>query len=129
MNERNEPETFAAAKTEMDRHFCRETDAIGCRLLDRPVAAHEREVAELRETAASLNLQLKERDNDCFEFAASEIKRKDATIAELKEALRKCKADLCRACQCLEPRNRCIDCCETIRLARAALENTEGDEE
>ena len=150
-------ESFAAIVAEMQTVTCDKCDFTVCPALtsriDRLVAAHEREVAKLRETAASLNLQLKERDNDCFELAASEIKRKDATIAELKAKY----ADACRcadryerelsdvATQCGHAKGQVAELKDALRkikskafpsnaydcyrIARAALEKTEGGAE
>ena len=122
MNEPNSPETpetFADAIAKL-RTFgaWQDNDRINA-----VVAAHEREVAELDREAESYHELYSSALQDAKALLADNS-RQDATIAELKEALMLCKADLCRACQCLEPRNRCIDCCETLRIARAALEKT-----
>ena len=150
-NEHNEPETFADAITKL-RTFgaWQDHDRI-----DAVVAAHEREVAELRSTiesraiiaatslldgeTAKLNATIAELKHLNIEhckdakLAADEMQKKDATIAELKEALRKIAEDGGSGCIAAEPcpfvgdeDRDCNTCAYGVDVfARAALEKTD----
>ena len=120
----DEPETFADAIAKL-RTFgaWHDNDRINA-----VVAAHEREVAELN----------REMNNRAIIAAASiadgETAKKDATIAELKEALRKilhCRfGDCCiRAGEDCDAAT-CEECSHSVQsIASAALEKTEkGDD-
>ena len=139
----NEPETFAAVVAEMREVGKRNKGILAVYLngfADRLVAAHEREVAEL----AAINIEainektkaeikISELEN-IVAISADESVKKDATIAELKEALRKI-ADKPFNAGCIAQSGdhcdakSCQDCTYSMRnFARAALEKTEGGE-
>ena len=60
----------------------------------------------------------------------AQVDRLCATIAELREALRLCKKAMCEYCATAADLATssipCVEGCETLRLARAALEKTEA---
>ena len=116
MNETNEPETpetFAAVVARIDdylKDFRFRPQANPDTPLRRLVAAHEREVAELKH----LNI---EHCKDA-KLAADEMQKKDATIAELKAMLQMCRGEMCCHCNCA---NECDGSCEVLRKIDATL--------
>ena len=123
----DEPETFAAVVAGIDdylRDFRFRPQANPDTPLRRLVAAHEREVAELNREAESYHELYSSALQDAKALLADNS-RQDATIAELKEALRSAHELLKKLWEvCDETFEDSVS--RTIDLARAALEKTEG---
>ena len=127
----DEPETFAAVVAKMREQTKRDNGIMAVYLngyADRLVAAHEREVKEVNARSNDFANKLTDAEEVIYELKA--------TIAELKEALRKIANDKGTGCVIVscpfanDDSVYCENCTNSAgEVARAALEKTEGEGE